>query len=77
MSFFKAGLTQTNAVLADGAMVLRLIKLVVNLFDASASTKKICYFKDLFSATRFKIVVNICTANALLPMLGNIKRLSI
>lgn len=77
MSFFKAGLTQTNAVLADGELILRLIKLVVNLLDASASTRKICYFMDLFSATRFKIVVNICIANALLPMLENINKLLI
>jgi len=31
MSFFRAGLTQTNAVLADVAMVLRLVNLVVDL----------------------------------------------
>lgn len=30
-------------------------------------TKKICYFKDLLNATRLKIMVNICTANAPLP----------
>lgn len=36
----------------------------------SCLTKKIRYFKDLFSATRFKMVGNICTANALSPTLG-------
>lgn len=40
MSFFRAGLSQANAVLADRAMVLRLVKLVVNKLDSSASPRR-------------------------------------
>lgn len=53
MSFFRAGLTQTTAIQADedGG----------ELASCFCLTSQICYFKVLFSAIRFKMLINIWT----------------
>lgn len=76
MSFFRAGLSQANAVLADRAMVLRLVKLVVNKVDSSASPRSV--ISRIFSVPPdSKLCLTFALQMLFYLHLGNTKKFSV